>query len=66
MPSPPCTCADDPDGWYDSIGETFSCVWYGSDSSLSHTSRCTTFGNGHRMFNKTANEACCVCGGGTE
>lgn len=53
-----CTCEDDPVGWYDSDGPTFSCAWYASGSN------CASWGNGYENFGKTANEACCVCGGG--
>ena len=43
---------------YDSDGENFDCEWY------SQGNRCADHGTGWRNFNKTANEACCVCGGG--
>ena len=56
------TCTDltfsDSAAWHDSRGSAFTCAWYSGNSS-----RCPTDGREHReVF--TANEACCVCGGG--
>jgi hypothetical protein len=60
--TPPCT--DSPVGWHDDgsdendwDGSEFNCVWYGVGI------RCTLFGN-LGTDGKTANEACCACGGG--
>eukprot|EP01061_Rhynchopus_euleeides_P047239 TRINITY_DN938_c0_g2_i1.p1 TRINITY_DN938_c0_g2~~TRINITY_DN938_c0_g2_i1.p1 ORF type:complete len:238 (+),score=37.47 TRINITY_DN938_c0_g2_i1:217-930(+) len=43
--------------WYDSFGSRYDCNWYAS------AGRCTSFGWSYRNV-YTANEACCVCGGG--
>ena len=43
-------------GWYDSDGDT--CEWYAEGG------RCARFGNYFQNFGETANQACCVCGGG--
>ena len=40
------------------MGSTFNCSWYGSDGTL-----CTVGGHKYRDVH-TADEACCVCGGG--
>ena len=45
-------------GWYDSDGKIYNCQWY------SRNNRCQSYGNGYRNFGATANQACCVCGGG--
>jgi len=55
------TCIDNPIDWYDSGGEFFDCIWYGSDASY-----CANWGDLFENFNATANQACCVCGGGDE
>jgi hypothetical protein len=48
--------------WYDSGGTTFDCEWYGSYYS---STSCATIGDSYPNFGLTANQACCVCGGGT-
>ena len=53
------TCTDNPVGWYDIDGPTYSCSWYAQGSN------CASFGNSYANFGKTANQACCVCGGGS-
>ena len=53
-------CVDDPVEWYDSDGPVYNCAWYGAPES----SYCTSYGNSYVNFGRTANEACCVCGGG--
>lgn len=58
QPPPPGTCVDDPFGWYDSDGPTYNCAWYAQGT------RCQSFGDSYANFGKTANQACCVCGGG--
>ncbi len=56
--SPP-PCADSPVGWHDGDGTEFNCGWYGIGN------RCTLYGNDYPGTDgKTANEACCACGGG--
>merc|ERR1712038_766492 len=55
-PAPPCD--DDPEGWYDSDGPTYDCEWY------SEGNNCQAHGDSYENFGKTANEACCACGGG--
>jgi len=56
--SSPTLCWDDPPGWHDSDGTDFDCAWYASDDN------CESLGDMFENFGKTANEACCVCGGG--
>jgi len=58
--SPSLSCSDDPEGWYDRDGATFSCEWYASGSNY-----CANYGDDYANFGTTANEACCVCGGGS-
>jgi hypothetical protein len=52
-------CMDTPLDWYDNrgLGE-FDCVWY------SEGRRCEAFGDKNANRGRTANEACCTCGGG--
>jgi len=57
-PSPIVTCEDSPNGWYDSDGPTYNCDWYKEGD------RCAEDGDKYRNQGKTANEACCTCGGG--
>jgi len=52
-------CIDSPLGWHDSDGSKFNCQWYGEQD------RCAKFGNEFPNDGFTANEACCVCGGGS-
>lgn len=52
-------CNDKP-GWYDSDGPAYDCDWYASDAS-----HCVNYGAWFRNFGMTANDACCVCGGGS-
>jgi len=54
--APPCT--DSPEGWYDSDGTDYDCDWYAQGSN------CEVYGDLFENFGKTANEACCACGGG--
>ena len=51
-------CKDYPIGWHDSQGTGFTCGYYANENF------CELFGNNFKNQNKTANEACCVCGGG--
>ena len=52
-------CRDDPPGWYDADGPMYNCEWYGQNSSY-----CGWYGNDYENIGYTANQACCVCGGG--
>ena len=53
----PPSCSDDPFNWFDEKG--LGCDWYSNEDR-----NCVEFG-GHVGFKGlTANEACCVCGGG--
>ena len=52
------TMCNDAAGWYDSEGPTFTCDWY------SQKSNCLYYGNQYANGGLTANDACCVCGGG--
>ena len=51
-------CYDAPEDWYDTDGPAYNCYWY------SQGNRCGDFGNLYANFGKTANQACCGCGGG--
>jgi hypothetical protein len=59
-PTPELTCNDSPPGWNDADGAQYTCQWY------SRFGRCNQYGDRFRNLEngKTANEACCVCGGG--
>ena len=56
-----CPCVDNPEGWYDSDGPTctYDCNWYSSGTN------CASYGDSYANFGTTANQACCVCGGGS-
>lgn len=45
--------------WYDLGGPGFDCEWYEAGPD-----RCTEWGSSLRNFGHTADEVCCVCGGG--
>jgi rRNA maturation protein Nop10 len=45
-------------GWYDADGPEYDCTWYALDDN------CQLYGSELENFGYTANEACCVCGGG--
>jgi len=53
-------CVDEPTGWYDIEGLKYDCTWYERDGM------CAKYGDKqyYARFGKTANEACCSCGGG--
>lgn len=51
-------CMDSPVGWYDSDGPNYNCTWYAKGSN------CERYGDQFENGGLTANEACCVCGGG--
>ena len=55
---PTLQCFDFPNNWYDAEGPKFDCVWYADKKNCYH------YGSLYENFEKTANEACCVCGGG--
>lgn len=57
--SPVSSCVD-VQGWYDSGGPEYTCDWYKTQDG------CVQFGNDYSNFGFTANQACCVCGGGEE
>merc|ERR1712232_1247149 len=54
----PAHCRDFPD-WHDIDGPIYNCEWYGLVST-----RCADHGSGHANGGVTANNACCICGGG--
>lgn len=66
-------CYDVP-GWYSADSEAsrnqFDCAWFGlpvaddDDYYSEGDTRCDLFGDEEPNFGYTANEACCVCGGG--
>lgn len=51
-------CGDLPLGWYDPNGD--NCEWCADGT------RCEDFGSTNMRFGKTANMACCACGGGSD
>jgi len=59
-PAPTPVCIDDPVGWYDSSSPDYTCEWYGSKAWY-----CESYGDSWSNFGMTANQACCVCGGGS-
>ena len=48
-------------GWHDSCGATYNCDWYAESLS-----RCLSCGHIYFNLGYTANEACCVCCGGSQ
>ena len=54
------SCEDSPIGWYDSDGPEFNCNYYAQGNN------CAVYGDSFENMNKTANQACCVCGGGVK
>jgi len=59
------SCADyvpeSEDKWYDPLGALYDCAWYALDGG----EHCGAFASVQDpTFGRTANEACCVCGGG--
>ena len=59
-PTDPCA---DVVGWYDKHND--SCDWYTNDATDDANNYCATWGDHHGgLYNMTANQACCVCGGG--
>ena len=60
-PSPPLAvnkCGNSPKYWFDSDGPKFDCAYYRIHN------KCDSIGYRFRNFGKTAQEACCACGGG--
>jgi hypothetical protein len=57
-PTRPSKCVDSPLNWNDSDGPTFNCKWYAEEQY------CDSFGDKYPNLGKTANQACCACGGG--
>jgi hypothetical protein len=51
-------CYDNPQGWYSSGGTKYTCEWFERNNG------CAAWGHKYENFGKTANEACCACGGG--
>ena len=47
--------------WNDADGSYYNCNWYGSNDAY-----CNLYGNAGKNFGRTANQACCVCGGGSD
>lgn len=60
----PTRCEDDPLGWHDVNGTIYDCAWYGQE--LVGEIRCERDGGTNPNDGKTAQEACCVCGGGKQ
>ena len=52
------TCEDSPVGWYDIDGPEFDCDFYAQEDN------CALYENHFMNQGKTANQACCGCGGG--
>lgn len=67
--SPTVFCRDIA-GWYDIDGPRGSCSWYAADVLddddyySEDDTRCALYGHKYENFGMTANDACCVCGGG--
>jgi len=57
-PSPTIPCVNTPPNWHDKDGTTYNCDWYGQEEN------CVNYGNLYVNYGKTANQACCDCGGG--
>mmetsp|Transcript_11029 Transcript_11029/g.13949 ORF Transcript_11029/g.13949 Transcript_11029/m.13949 type:complete len:212 (-) Transcript_11029:131-766(-) len=57
-PGRPNCVMDTPVGWHDRTGEEYDCEWYAGGQN------CQLWGNSYPYLGKTANQACCVCGGG--
>jgi hypothetical protein len=57
-PGPCNECVNSPLGWYDVDGPYYDCAWYAQGSN------CADLGDYFANFGKTANQACCACGGG--
>jgi len=53
-------CSNKPVGWHDSDGSIYDCNWYALTNQ-----NCKNYGHKYMNFGKTANEACCSCGGGS-
>ena len=53
----PSSCVDDPHGWVDIDGD--GCDYYAENG------RCSKLGDLFTNHGKTANDACCACGGGS-
>ena len=51
-------CEDFPASWYDIDGPTYNCEWYAQND------HCEKYGDYFVNAGKTANQACCGCGGG--
>lgn len=47
--------------WHDMVAEKYHCNWYALANS-----RCEDYGDGDAKEGKTANDACCTCGGGVD
>eukprot|EP00979_Chaetoceros_neogracilis_P017655 scaffold10260_cov266-Chaetoceros_neogracile.AAC.68 len=58
--STPVSCTDSPSGWSDSTGPNFDCEYYAVNNN------CAKFGDMYENSGATANQACCVCGGGED
>merc|ERR1712165_372214 len=58
-PPTPRECKNSPLNWHDLDGPRFNCEWYAENDY------CERFGDKYLNFGKTANQACCACGGGT-
>ena len=56
---PKGVCTNDPRGFYDKDGTKYNCRWYEEEED-----RCDGFGASYAHAGITANDACCVCGGG--
>ena len=56
--TPSLQCFDFPNGWYDIEGPQFDCYWYADKLN------CEYYGNDYSRLGTTANQACCICGGG--
>ena len=46
--------------WHDKSGTRYNCAYYANGRN------CEIFGNGYANYGKTAKQACCSCGGGSQ
>eukprot|EP00591_Stephanopyxis_turris_P008427 CAMPEP_0195512918 /NCGR_PEP_ID=MMETSP0794_2-20130614/4709_1 /TAXON_ID=515487 /ORGANISM="Stephanopyxis turris, Strain CCMP 815" /LENGTH=467 /DNA_ID=CAMNT_0040640807 /DNA_START=16 /DNA_END=1419 /DNA_ORIENTATION=- len=57
-------CFDSPARWYDSDGPFYDCAWYALEGEKDEHDLCPDYGDNYMNCEKSAQEACCACGGG--
>lgn len=60
-------CVDSPDGWYYNVPALSEGMYYRNRNCafFALDENCADYGNSAFRFGRTANQACCACGGGT-